>query len=79
MWVSLKTSGKIKTDIFLMLFFFLIIPAAMNMNAIGKEFEANRVILDEGIPDEEQWAQNVEGNMRGLPKPASMSEAAPPS
>ena len=30
------------------------------MNARGKELEANRVILDEGIPDEEQWAQNVE-------------------
>ena len=46
------------------------------MNAIGKEFEANRVILDEGIPDEEQWAQNVEGYMRGLPKTGSMFEDA---
>ena len=30
------------------------------MDAIGKELEANRVILDEGIQDEEQWAQKVE-------------------
>ena len=31
------------------------------MVAIGKELEANRVILDEGIQDEEQWVKNVEG------------------
>ena len=30
------------------------------MNAIGKELEGNKVIMDEGIQDEEQWAQNVE-------------------
>jgi hypothetical protein len=30
------------------------------MNTIGKELEANKVIMDEGIQDEEQWAQNVE-------------------
>ena len=33
-------------------------------------------MLDAGILDQEQWAQNVEGYMRGLPKPGSMSEAA---
>ena len=46
------------------------------MDAIGKELESNRAILDAGIRDQEQWAQNVEGYMRGLPKPGSMSEAA---
>jgi len=30
---------------------------------IGKELEANKVILDEGIKDEEQWEQNVQGYM----------------
>ena len=33
------------------------------MDAIGKELEANRVILPAGIQDEEQWAQNVQGYM----------------
>jgi hypothetical protein len=42
------------------------------MDALGKYFEANMT-----IQDEEQWAQNVQGYMRGLPKPGSMSEAAP--
>jgi hypothetical protein len=30
-----------------------------------------------GIQDEEQWARNVEGYMRGLSNPGSMSAAAP--
>ena len=30
-----------------------------SMDAIGKELEANRVILDAGIQDQVQWAQNV--------------------
>jgi len=46
--------------------------ASLEMDALGKEFEANMT-----IQDEEQWAQNVQGYMRGLPKPGSMSEAAP--
>ena len=29
------------------------------------------------VQDEERWAQNVGGYMRGLLKPGSMSEAAP--
>ena len=29
------------------------------------------------MEDQEQWAQNVEGYMRRLPKPGSMSAAAP--
>ena len=39
-------------------------------------FEANRVILDLvlDIQDDEQWTQNVEGYMRGLPKPGLISE-----
>ena len=39
------------------------------MDAIRKELEANRASLDEGIQDEEHSAQNVQGYMRGLPKP----------
>ena len=46
-------------------------------DATGKELEANRAILHLGIQDQEQWAQNVQGYMRGLHKPGSMSEAAP--
>ena len=49
----------------------------MERDAIGKELEGNRAIQHVGIQDEEQWAQNVQGYMRGLPKPGSMSEAAP--
>jgi hypothetical protein len=53
-----------------------IIPAAMDMDATGKELEPNRAILDLGIQDEEQrdkqWA--VQGYMRGLQKPGSMSD-----
>jgi hypothetical protein len=45
------------------------------MDTTGKELDANRDILDLSIQDAEQWAQNVEGYMRGLPKPGSMSEA----
>jgi len=45
------------------------------MDAIGKELEEIRVIQD--IQDEEQWAQNVQGYMRGLPKPGSMTEDTP--
>ena len=30
-----------------------------------------------GIQDEEQWARNVQGYMRGLPNPGTMSAAAP--
>jgi hypothetical protein len=37
-----------------------IIPSVIDMNTIGKELEVNKVIMDEGIQDEEQWAQNVE-------------------
>jgi hypothetical protein len=44
----------------------------MDMDATGKELEANRAILDLGIQDEEQWA--VQGYMRGLQKPGSMSD-----
>ena len=44
------------------------------MDATGKELDANRAILHLGIQDADQWAQNVEGYMRGLPKPGSMSE-----
>ena len=29
------------------------------MDGIGKELEANRAILDAGIQDQVQWAQNV--------------------
>ena len=47
------------------------------MDGIGKKFQTNSAILDAGIQDQEQWAQNVEGYMRGFPKPGSMSEAAP--
>ena len=32
--------------------------------------------VDSAIHDQEQWAKNVEGYVRGLPKPGSMSEAA---
>jgi hypothetical protein len=32
--------------------------------------------VDSAIHDQEQWAQNVEGYVRGLPKPGSVSEAA---
>ena len=46
------------------------------MHGISKEFETNRTILDADIQDQEQWAQNVEGYMRGLPNPESMTEAA---
>ena len=42
-----------------------------NMDAIGKELKVNRVIQDAVIQDQEQWAQNVEGYMRGLPKQGS--------
>ena len=38
------------------------------------------VNLDEGIQDEEQWAQTVQvqsGYMWGIPKPGSMSDDAP--
>ena len=35
-----------------------LIPAALEMDGIGKEFEANRAILDADIQDQEQWAQN---------------------
>ena len=35
------------------------------MDAIGKELEAGRAILNEGILDEEQWAQNVLGTCEG--------------
>ena len=46
------------------------------MDATGKELEPNRAILDLGIQDEEQrdkqWA--VQGYMRGLQKPGSMSD-----
>jgi len=44
----------------------------MDMDAIGKELEANRAILDQ-----EQWAQKVLRYMRGPPKPEPMSGAAP--
>ena len=44
----------------------------MNMDAIGKELEANRATLDQ-----EQWAQKVLRYMRGPPKPEPMSGAAP--
>jgi len=45
------------------------------MDAIGNELEANG---SSWMQDQEQWAQNVKGyNIRGLPKPGSMSEAAP--
>ena len=37
----------------------------------------NRTILDAGIQDQEQWAQNVKEYMRGLPKPGPMSAASP--
>ena len=44
--------------------------------SIRKELEANRVILDTVIHDEEQWSQNMEEYIRGLPKPGSMSESS---
>ena len=47
------------------------------MKQTGEELEANRAILDAGIQDQEQWAQKVQGYMRGPPKPESMSGAAP--
>jgi hypothetical protein len=47
------------------------------MDGIGKRLEADSAILDAGIQEQVQWAQNVEGYMRGFPKPGSMSETAP--
>jgi hypothetical protein len=47
---------------------------SIDMDAIGKELDANGTILDLGMQDAEQWAQNVQGCMRGLPKLGSMSE-----
>ena len=41
----------------------------MERDAIGKELEGNRAIQHVGIQDEEQCAQNLQGYMRGLPKP----------
>jgi hypothetical protein len=43
------------------------------MDGIGKETGPSWM----AIQDQEQWAQNVEGYKRGLPKPESMSEASP--
>jgi len=47
------------------------------MDAIVTELAANRLMYDECIQDEAQWAQNLEVYMRGLPRPGSMSETAP--
>jgi len=45
-----------------------------SMNAIGKSLKQTG---SSWMQDQEQWAQNVQGYMRGLPKPGSMSKAAP--
>jgi len=53
------------------------------METIAKQLESNRAILDQGrlddqgVQEQKQWAQNVQGYMRGRPKPESMSEAGP--
>ena len=36
------------------------------MDAVGKELEANRLILDEGIQDQEHWATNMDGTCESL-------------
>ena len=45
-----------------------LIPAGRDMDAIGKELEANTVILD-ACMIKSSGQQNVVGYLRGLPKP----------